>query len=60
MFKYVIERLTEAGTWKGIVALITALGVVMTPDQQGAVIASGLAVMGMIGAFLPDTKAVVK
>jgi len=54
---YLIERLKEASTWRGIVAILTGFGVYLTPEQQNAIIALGLAVMGAIGAFFPDVGA---
>lgn len=54
MLTFLLERLGEASTWRGIVAMVTALGVVLQPDQVEAIIAAGLALIGMIGAFLPD------
>jgi hypothetical protein len=56
MFSYVIARLKEASTWRGIVALITSVGVTLSPELQGAIVAAGLAVMGLIGTLFPDTK----
>ena len=52
--QYVIDRLKEASTWRGIIAFATALGVGLTPDQQTAIIAAGLGLMGVLGAFFPD------
>lgn len=54
MFNYVFNRLAEASTWRGIVAIITAAGLTLSPDQANAIIASGLAVIGAVGAFFPD------
>lgn len=56
MLKIIIDRLNEASTWRGIVALITAAGVAISPTQQAAIVATGLAVMGLLGAFVPDAK----
>ena len=53
---YVLARLREPSTWRGIVALLTAAGVALTSDQAEAVIAIGLAVVGLIGALTPDIK----
>lgn len=52
--QYVIDRLKEASTWRGIVAFATALGVGLTPEQSNAIIAVGLGIIGVIGAFFPD------
>ena len=54
--QYLIDRLKEASTWRGIVAFATALGVGLTPDQQAAIIAFGLGLMGIVGVFFPDTE----
>ena len=56
MKSYILGRLHEASTWRGIVALVTACGVAITPEQADAVVATGLAVIGLLGAFLPDAK----
>jgi len=53
---YIIERLKEASTWRGLVALATALGVQLSPEQTSAIVAAGMALMGLIGAFTKDSK----
>jgi hypothetical protein len=53
---YILNRLREPSTWRGAFAMLTALGVVLRPDQQEAVISIGLAVVGALGVFLPDAK----
>lgn len=55
--RYLLNRLKEASTWRGLVLVITALGVQLTPDQLSAIVATGLAVSGLIGAFFPDKQA---
>lgn len=54
MGKYVIERLAEPSTWRGIVALITAAGISLSPEQATAITAAGLAIIGVVGAFFSD------
>ena len=56
MMKLIIERLNEASSWRGIIALITAAGVALSPEQQNTIVAVGLAIMGVMGAFFPDVK----
>jgi hypothetical protein len=56
MMKLIIDRLNEASTWRGIIALVTAAGVALSPEQQNAIVAVGLAAMGVMGAFMPDNK----
>jgi hypothetical protein len=52
--QYLLDRLREPSTWRGIVALMTAFGVALSPEQTAAIVAAGLAVAGAIGAFAPD------
>ena len=41
--EYIIARLSEPSTWRGIVWLITAFGVAIDPAQQEGIIAFGMA-----------------
>jgi len=56
MKDYLIERGKEASTWRGLVALLTAVGVSVSPEQGEAIIALGLAIIGAIGVFTADKK----
>lgn len=53
---YVLNRLREPSTWRGFLALLTAVGVTLNPEQQTAVIALGMALIGAVGVFLPDER----
>jgi len=48
--------ITEPSTWRGFVWMLTAAGVVVSPDQQAAIAATGMALAGLIGAFFTDSK----
>ena len=54
MKTYVLERLKEASTWRGIVLLLTAVGVPIAPGVADLIISAGLALTGLIGAVTPD------
>lgn len=54
---YVLERLGENSTWRGLIGLITAGGVIISPDLQAAIIAAGLALIGLINVFRREKKA---
>jgi len=56
MKNYIIARLHEASTWRGIAAGLTAVGIALSPEQMAAIVSTGLAVMGLVGAFFPDSK----
>lgn len=43
--------LGEASTWRGIVYILMALGIEISPEQQGTIVTAGLAVAGAIATF---------
>ncbi len=51
---YVVARLRERSTWLGLISLATALGLVLSPAQQDAIIAAGSALAGLIATLTPD------
>ncbi len=52
--KFVLARLSEATTWRGIFLLLTAAGVYTRPELQNAITAVGLSLTGLIGVVIPD------
>lgn len=54
MKAYVLERMKEPSTWRGLTLLLTALGVPLAPGLSDAIIAAGLGIAGLIGALTPD------
>lgn len=52
---YILDRLTERSTWQGAVALVTALGVNLSPDLTNAIIAFGVAAVGLIHVLFPES-----
>ena len=53
---YLLERLTENSTWRGLVMLTTAFGVQLDPSQANAIIAAGLAIVGLINVLRKGAK----
>jgi hypothetical protein len=51
---FIVSRLRERSTWLGLISLATALGILLTPEQQETVIAAGMALGGLVGAFTRD------
>lgn len=51
--EYVIARMQEPSTWRGLVLIATALGATLSAEQKEAIIAAGILVAGMIGASTP-------
>ena len=54
MKNYIIDRLKEASTWRGIILLLTAAGVPIAPAMAASIITIGLAIAGFVGAVTPD------
>lgn len=56
MLQFILERGKEASTWRGLVAIVTAAGVTLSPELGEAIVALGLAVIGIIGVVTADKK----
>lgn len=56
VMNYLLSQAREPSTWRGIVLIATACGLVLSPDQKEAIVAAGLFVAGLIGAAVPDAK----
>lgn len=55
MRHWIIARLRENSTWRGIVWIMTWLGLSLRPDQAEAIIGFGMAVAGLLGVFTSDS-----
>lgn len=51
---YLLDRLSEASTYRGIILVITALGIKINPSEAEAITVAGLAMSGIIGVLLKD------
>ena len=47
--QYIIERLKEPSTWRGIFMLLTALGLNIAPELQDSILQAGVALVGLAG-----------
>ena len=54
MKDYLLERAKEPSTWRGLVYLLTALGVPLAPAMAESIITAGLAMAGLIGVATAD------
>jgi uncharacterized membrane protein len=54
--KYLMERLAEPSTWRGIFAALTGFGIAISPEQAASFTATGLAIIGLIGVLSKDKK----
>jgi hypothetical protein len=49
-----LEIIIQPSTWRGLVWVLTAIGINLNPEQSQAVITAGMGVAGIIGAFTSD------
>lgn len=54
MKTYLLDRLREPSTWRGLTVFLTAAGVALDPESIDYIIATGLGVAGLIGALTKD------
>lgn len=54
--RFLLDRAREGSTYRGIVLILTAVGVALSPAQKEAIISFGLFLSGLIGALTSDTK----
>lgn len=48
---YLLDRLNENSTWRGVLLVATALGVSLSPSHQEAIVSAGLGLVGAINIF---------
>lgn len=56
MWKGLLIRLQEPSTWRGLIGLATAGGITLTPELQNAIMAIGLALIGLINVIVKEKK----
>lgn len=53
---WVLARLREPSSWRGIIWLLTVFGLALKPDQAEAIVTAGMALAGLLGVFLSDDR----
>ena len=51
---YLLDRLKEPSTWRGIVMIVTAAGINLSPEEAAGIASIGVGVAGVIGAVTRD------
>lgn len=46
---YILDRLQEASTWRGIIMVLTSLGIGIAPELITPIIAAGTGLAGVVG-----------
>jgi len=53
---WVWDRLGETSTWRGIVILLTCLGIKIKPSEQENILVVGLSIVGLINTIRSENK----
>lgn len=54
LLDWILDRAKERSTWLGVISLVTAAGVALSPEQTAAIATAGVAVAGLVAAFTKD------
>ena len=49
--KYILARLFEPSTWRGLISLATICGVHVAPEQADAVLTAGVSIYSAVNIF---------
>ncbi|MGF1529010.1 MAG: hypothetical protein ACFCBW_19820 [Candidatus Competibacterales bacterium] len=49
------KRLREPSTWRGVIVILSVLGITLSPEQQHAIIATGIALAGLVEVFRAES-----
>lgn len=52
--KFIKERAKEASTWRGLILVLAAFGVEVSPEMSEEIVKLGLALAGVIGLVTKD------
>ena len=55
--QFVLDRLAEASTWRGIILVLTSAGVHVAPQWNDSIISIGIGLAGIVGVVTADKKA---
>jgi hypothetical protein len=56
MFQYILARLSEASTVRGIIMFFGGLGLTIEPELMNQIVAATIAGSGIIGMVFKDSK----
>ena len=54
--KWFVDRAKEKTTWYGIVALISAAGIAISPELKESVAVAGMAIAGLLATITKDAS----
>lgn len=52
LLKKLVNYLRYPSTWQGLIAVVVALGVTLSPEQVEAIVTAAVAAVGVVAVFL--------
>lgn len=56
LLEWVLARMAEPTTWRGIIGIISACGATISPEHAAAILAGGMGLAGFINVVMKDPK----
>lgn len=53
---YVVERLKEPSTWRGLIWVASSAGLIISPDSAEAIVTLGMLSAGLVGVIASDSQ----
>jgi hypothetical protein len=53
---FILDRLKERSTWRGIVFVLGGAGMTLEPEQWESIVAFGMVLFGLVDSFWPEPK----
>ena len=53
---FILARLQEPSTWRGLILIVTALGANVKPELGEAIVTAGLMLAGLVAVAFPDRR----
>lgn len=54
MKAYLLARAKEPSSWRGLIFMLTAIGIPVAPQLAESIVTLGLGVAGLVGVVAPD------
>jgi len=56
LIEWVLARMAEPTTWRGIIGILSACGATLSPEHAAAILAGGMGLAGFINVVIKDPK----
>ena len=54
--RYLLDRIKEPSTWRGLILFVTGFGITLSPEIATNIVAAGTGIAGLVGIMTADRK----